>query len=123
MQYTSTLHNALPTLTERATSDQEGDFGVTIVLHCKNMCNIADRSPTAFSDRRTCANGWRRSLYNRHHKHVSVVQTVLSFFFLEEKKPLLVTDLSQQTPKKKGKQLDAVRHKKSTRKPSDRTFT
>ena len=42
-------------------------------LRTTKTCNIADRSPTVLSDRRTYADGRRRSPYGRHHGHVSVV--------------------------------------------------
>jgi hypothetical protein len=39
----------------------------------QKLVTRADQSPTALSDRRTCDDGQRRSLYDRHHGHVSVV--------------------------------------------------
>jgi len=46
---------------------QRGKCGTT------KTCNIADRSPTVLPDRRTYADGRRRSPHSRYHGHVSVV--------------------------------------------------
>jgi len=47
----------------------------------KDVCG-ADRSPTVFPDRRTYADGRRRSPYSRHHRHVSVVLFFSQYRFM-----------------------------------------